>query len=108
GWYERYLAAFLDGGDYATAGAHLVPQRLFYPTSIPATLPSGAVEVRPGGRGDGFDLVEARRGEAGYSPLCQAFAYDPPDPSRLPTSVDEASALPHTPMGLVYCFQVTP
>jgi hypothetical protein len=127
GWYQQYLLAYLDGGELPTVEAsvtegepalekrvrRLVAQRLFHPRSIVVDA-AGAV---PGRAGAGYDVLEARRGEAGSSPLCAVFTYDagrPLAPEELPR--DAATILrehdtPERPLrpgnpAYVYCLQV--
>lgn len=95
GWYNQYLLAYLDGGDVpqveAGTAMRMVPQKLYYPRSqvtvggTPKTVALGA----------GYDILTARRGEAGYSPLCQVFTYDAGGamtPDALPKSAAEVEA----------------
>ena len=89
-WLESHLSRL--GGTYV--GSVLVAldpaapptapraraQRLYYPTAVAEPRMGGAFEVVPGRRGAGFDVLEAIRGEDGYSPLCEVFTYVPADP----------------------------
>lgn len=121
GWYDHYLVTYLDGG-YApvstvvlpgmggnpdTTVVHLIAQNVYWPTQIPVTLPSGVVVVRAGRLGAGFDILDARRGEPGYSPVCHVFSFVPADPLHPPTNADhiDASQL-HDTGSYVYCLQV--
>ncbi len=82
GWFNQYLLAYLDGGEVPTVtstatvnGAsvtrvHMKTQKLYYPRSA-VTGVTGAVSP-----GQGYDVLEARRGEANYSPVCQLLTYD--------------------------------
>lgn len=134
GWYNRYLLAYLDGGEILTepktvtemvmgmpverAQVLMKTQRLFYPRSpVTATVTRPADGMRvlgtpaPGRLGGGTDVLQAARGEEGYSPVCQVFTYDmggpavpqddmPPDGYmglRLPDSVAAIEAMFGTP-----------
>jgi hypothetical protein len=127
GWFGRYLLAYLDGGyiptgdDMVMSGMAMVratrmrPQRLF----IPRTVPMGMM-MAAGRAGAGYDVLEFKRGEAGYSPICQVWVYGNPAtpvaPAMLPKSVaaiDMAGAMDMmamaaaaVPATYVYCLQV--
>ena len=68
----------------------------------------------PGAQGTGMDILEAARGDAMYSPICEVFTYDPDvDVDGHPIakfSVGDLSAAEMasaTPTGdLIYCLQV--
>lgn len=77
GWYNQYLLAYLDGGQIPTADGKFVTQRLYYPRSIVTvtTRKDGPVDER-GAIGRGYDVITARRGEPGYSPVCEVWTYD--------------------------------
>jgi hypothetical protein len=86
GWFDRYLLAYLDGGYVPVTDAmvmegmppvaktvkRMVPQKLYYPRSMVMD----GMMMGPGRMGAGYDVLQARRGENGYSPLCQVFTYD--------------------------------
>ncbi len=81
GWYNQYLLAYLDGGEVPTAQVtatdgkvqvRMVAQKLYYPRSQ-VTISGTAKTV---GLGQGYDILTARRGEPGYSPVCQVLTYD--------------------------------
>jgi hypothetical protein len=134
GWYNGYLLAYLDGGQFPVGGdivtdamgtrivIRVRPQKLYYPRSMVTMtrmLPDGTMmtTAAPGKIGAGYDVLQARRGQPGYSPLCQVFTYDagaPKDASALPhdaaaveTMFPRETLLPATPP-YVYCLQVTP
>jgi hypothetical protein len=87
GWYGGYLLAYLDGGyiptvtvdvpaDMATQ-LRMVAQRLYYPRGmVTVTDAKGVAKTGPGQRGAGYDVLEAVRGDAGYSPICAVMTYD--------------------------------
>lgn len=81
GWYNQYLLAYLDGGEVPTTQVtatdgkvqvRMVAQKLYYPRSQ-VTIGGTAKTV---GLGQGYDTLTARRGEPGYSPICQVLTYD--------------------------------
>ena len=110
GWYAHYLTQYLDGGYVPTTATDLVAQTLFVPTLVPGTDMSGAPAAVPtmGAPGSGFDVLSAKRGAAGYSPVCRVMTFVPADPMNPPTSaaaIDMATAMP-APTPFVYCLQV--
>jgi hypothetical protein len=130
GWFNHYLTVFLDGGYIPTvdvpemgdvpAHTDFRTQQLVFPTTITAievdemTMMETVVPA-PGELGAGFDILEAARGDAAYSPICEVFSYDPDvDADGLPVELKSSIAdLTQTelatlaPTGdLVYCFQV--
>lgn len=78
GWYNHYIVAYLDGGAVPTVAATdgtkttMQTQSLYYPRSMVMK----GTSTFAGGLGFGYDVVEAARGEAGYSPVCAVFTYD--------------------------------
>lgn len=132
GWYNRYLAAYLDGGEIATAPAmvmegmppapvmvtRMVTQRLFYPRSMVTGMnAAGMPTMAPGARGAGYDVLEFKKGDPGYSPVCRVFTYDtlmPMAAADLPKDVATIEMMFNAPMmeirpatpPLVYCLQV--
>ena len=123
GWFDHYLLAYLDGGYVPTSAfvvpgmagnpdvtvVHVIPQNVYYPTAIPTTLPSGVVVPRDGALGDGYDILDAARGEPGYSPLCRVFSFVPADPLHPPASAADIDAAQlHDTGSFVWCLQVQP
>jgi hypothetical protein len=128
GWFNRYLLAYLDGGYIPTVeemieegGAmktvlRMQPQRLYYPRSQVVTMGAGGMPSMAAGlRGAGYDVLAARRGEPGYSPLCEVFTYDagmvPLPPEQLPrTAADIETMFGGTLMPAanryIFCLQV--
>lgn len=107
GWYSRYLLAYLDGGAVPTqpaaGGARMKAQALYYPRTAPAM--NGM--TRPGAPGEGLDVLDAARGDAGYSPVCRVLSYEPKDPRQPAT--DAAQIDPMTVKDektLLYCLQL--
>ncbi len=99
GWYNQYLLAYLDGGPVPTEEAtannvpvvRMVAQKLYYPRSQ-VTVGSSNRTVTIG---QGYDVLEATRGDPGYSPVCQVLTYDaggPLTPDQLPKSAAEVVA----------------
>lgn len=87
GWYNQYLLAYIDGGQVPTRTTtdsngvetvSIATQKLYYPVSKTV--------------GGGFDVLEAARGQPGYSPVCKVFTYDPGAATELPTSAAEVEA----------------
>jgi hypothetical protein len=100
GWYGQYLLAYLDGGEIPTTQSttatgtvqvRMTAQKLYYPRSqVTVGTTNSTVTL-----GKGYDIVEGKRGEPGYSPVCQVFTYDaggPLTPDQLPKSAAEVVA----------------
>lgn len=120
GWFNQYLLAYLDGGQIPTEGNRFAVQRLYYPRS-PVTVNGTNVNVTIG---QGYDVLTARRGAPGYSPVCEVRTYDaggPLTPEQLPTTAADIEATfgatlapptrafgNRTPVGdaYVYCLQI--
>ncbi|WNG26408.1 hypothetical protein F0U62_22025 [Cystobacter fuscus] len=112
GWYNQYLLAYLDGGQIPVTedGSQWQTQRLYIPRS-PVTVGGSDKTVAVG---QGFDVLAARRGEPGYSPICEVWTYDaggPLTPEQLPKSAAEietnfgATAQRATSVPSFYCLQ---
>jgi hypothetical protein len=101
GWYNHYLITYLEGGYIPTESVQgmggmdpytrMVPQTLLTPTVIPGVDDSGNMVAKAGGVGSGWDLLDAARGETGYSPVCHALTYVPDDPLNPKTSIKDLS-----------------
>lgn len=127
GWFNHYLVAYLDGGHIPTLAdasgkvVQMVAQDIYYPRSL--VIHPGSLGTTPGRLGRGYDLLQHKRGEFGYSPVCRVLTYDAGAPStsaNLPHSVAEmnarygstvappeqppapATAIPN----FIYCFQI--
>ncbi|WP_309896061.1 hypothetical protein [Archangium sp.] len=125
GWFNQYQLAYIDGGGVptvegtATVAGATVPvlrmktQKLYYPRSA-VTGVTAAITA-----GQGYDVLQARRGEANYSPVCELITYDAGGPlakSALPKTEAEVLELaaqagtqlraPATGDKYVYCLQV--
>jgi hypothetical protein len=127
GWFNRYLLAYLDGGYIPTTEMMVTEagvtkpvvvmntQRLFYPRSPVITMgANGMPAMASVARGDGLDVLEAKRADADYSPVCQVFTYDtgtPMPPEMLPKRVEDimmlygASIMPAA-VPYIFCLQV--
>jgi hypothetical protein len=119
GWYNKFLLAYLDGGYIPTEASSkagpgdpftvMRTQQLLTPDQILAFDGAGNTVPGPGGLGKGYDILDARRGDDGYSPLCEIVGFTPSDPlhPRKDKAALDASELgsAHT-LGFVYCLQV--
>jgi hypothetical protein len=114
GFYAQYLLAYLDGGyipqqivygPKAPAGTRrMVAQDLYYPSKH-LKGPMGAVV--DGELGEGFDLLQFRRGEDGYSPVCRVLAFSPKDPKKPERVISEIDPAAVTDTGrYIYCLQL--
>jgi hypothetical protein len=127
GWYNRYLLAYLDGGAIPTMDMTvmegtppmpvrvktMVTQRLYYPRSMVM----GAMAAAAGRLGAGYDVIAAKRGAAGSSPVCEVVTYDagmtPVAPDALPRDaamIEAMYGMTIRPAATPYafCLQVTP
>ena len=90
GWYRQFLIAYLDGGQVQTDTVGGVTrmriQKLYFPRSgITAVDATPTTKAIPGAAlGVGYDVLEHKRGEADYSPLCQVFSYALPSGTPVP------------------------
>jgi hypothetical protein len=90
GWYNRYLLAYLDGG-YIPLQPEMdvndgtmampVPHKVVRMTTQRLLIPRQVVRMAGGMAtagvpGAGYDVLEARLGTAGYSPVCEVWTYD--------------------------------
>jgi hypothetical protein len=105
GWYQHYLVVYIDGGYVPVNGGDLVAQNLYVPNHYLGTDANGnpAVVASGGTPGTGFDVLQATRGSAGYSPVCHIFTFDG-DPKNLPTDATKIENATDT-MTFTYCFQ---
>lgn len=114
GFYAQYLLAYLDGGYIPQQIVHragdpadrvrLLSQDLYYPSmhivDAKGTLGKGDV-------GQGFDLIQHRRGEDGYSPVCRVLAFDPKDPKKPETAIADIDPAKVSDTGrYIYCLQL--
>jgi hypothetical protein len=124
GWYNHYLTAYIDGGyipttvvpQSGTVEAHdeiVDSQTLYYPAQHKKTNDQSNNVIVSGKPGDGYDLVDHKRGQDGYSPICHVFSYTPTDPMNPPQSIDAfddaeaaSAAAPDADHGYIYCLQV--
>ena len=85
----------------------MVTQPLYFPSQIPGMDDMGNPMPTEGALGAGFDVLTARPGDPGYSPLCEVFVFDPVDPLAPETSVGAIDMSTAVPTGeLVWCIQV--
>ncbi len=86
GWYQQYLVAYLDGGEVKPKASQpgdatkvMETQNLYYPDTIQMNDPDkpGMKMDVPGDLGMGLDLMDFRRGEDNYSPICHVFTFTP-------------------------------
>jgi hypothetical protein len=103
GWYKRYLLAYIDGGPIPTMEAdvndgtmatpmmkhvvRMVTQKLYYPRSQVISTTGGMTSMAAGARGAGYDVLQLKRTDPGYTPLCEIQTYDagmPLAPGDLP------------------------
>jgi hypothetical protein len=126
GWFNRYLLAYLDGGYIPTADAmvsggtmdmptmkvvkRMVTQKLYVPLQV---LDKDTMMPADGAPGQGYDVLAAKRGADGYSPVCEVVTYDtkmPLAPGDLPKDAAVIEMMfgptkPATPH-YIYCLQV--
>jgi len=102
GWYNHFLVTFLDGGYIPTESVpgmmgsdpytRMTPQTLYAPTAIPGMDANMNPVPVAGGPGMGWDILDAARGQSGYSPVCHVLTYVPDDPLNPKTSTADLSA----------------
>jgi hypothetical protein len=116
GWFDHFLLAYLDGGYVptqvatvpgangapATMSTVLVAQNIFVPSIV---LVKG-MQVPNEDIGTPSDVLQFKRGEPGYSPLCHVMIYTPPDPANPAMNPKDAAMIAmSTPGKFVYCLQ---
>jgi hypothetical protein len=114
GWYNRYLLAYLDGGYIPTAEAQvpidpmdmmsptkpvlrMTPQKIYFPRGMIDMEDDPAMPTIVAGKlGLGLDVLTAKRGTEGYSPVCEVWSYAPGAPAMMgmPPVPTKVSALP--------------
>lgn len=116
GWYNHYIVAYLDGGAIPTVGSadgstvEMQPQTLYYPRSMVIN----GTKTLAGGFGFGYDVLDAKRGDAAYSPVCQLMTYDTGSAmtvDQLPKDVATimsmyGSTLKNATVPFIFCLQV--
>ena len=124
GWYNRYLIAWLDGGEIPVENAtvmdmagqtqqvvQMTTQPIYFPKQHPAVDADGNhIITMRGALGDGYDLITAAKGDmkGGFSPLCQVFSFVPADPTNPETSIADIDTSTVVDQGTyVWCIQVT-
>jgi hypothetical protein len=111
GWFNRYLVAYLDGGYIPTVDETITegtppmmkqvvrmrPQTLYYPRSpVIGMNAAGMPTMAAGQRGAGYDVLDAKRGDGDYSPVCKVVTYDagmPLAPAQLPKRAEDIMAM---------------
>jgi hypothetical protein len=116
GWFDHFLLAYIDGGYVPTAPMTvtapdgmmttttvLVSQNIYVPSSV---LVKGA-PVPNDDIGTPSDVLQFKRGEAGYSPLCKVMVFTPPDPMNPAMNPTDAAmiVMPTATGKYVYCLQ---
>ncbi len=94
GWFNQFLLAYIEGGYIPTemvmGREQFKPMRIFVPSKVLTQNPmTKMLEPTDGAAGRGYDVVEFKRGQPGYSPLCQLVNYTttaPVEPAMLPKS----------------------
>lgn len=129
GWFDHYLLAYLDGGYVPTTEAMIpdgmggmqqatvaVTQNLYIPSHVVDAMgmvvPNPIVDEAGNLAPTGFEVLDARRGQPGYSPICQVQLVDTEltAAAGLPTDasqIDPATVMP-PPAGIpsfIYCLQ---
>ena len=115
GFYGQYLLAYLDGG-YIPAADRLGSPRSrpgrggWWRRSCITRPPLSSTRKASSGRaksGQGFDVLEFRRGTDGYSPVCRLLKYNPRDPLKPATAVADIDPATVTDTGrYIYCLQL--
>ncbi len=123
GWYNHYLPAYIDGGTLDVdpqlhehldmSGKTVTVQevktmRIFYPDTVVATNAQGNKSLKAGGLGTGYDVVDFKRGEMGYEPICQVFKFTPKDTANIETDasmIDPATITPDPNNPYIYCLE---
>lgn len=108
GWYDHFLVAYIDGG-YVPVDATKMPavfatQNIFVPSVV---LDDMKMPVPNEDIGTPSDVLQFKRGEAGYSPICRINIYTPPDPMDPSKNPKDAAmiTMPVDTGRLVYCLQ---
>lgn len=118
GWFKQYLLAYLDGGNIPLqvinppGKQRVATQNLYVPTSALFWNPETKQFEEKGvpGPGVGPDVFEYRRGEAGYSPICRIWTFDPVDVND-PTKLEKKASDVQSPKDTgkyTYCLQAPP
>jgi hypothetical protein len=115
GWFGQYLLAYLDGGvipiaakqpDGVTGAKVAKTQRLFYPL----VWNEDDMVWEDQGHGLGRDVFDAKRGQDGYSPICELWTFEPASmnlkQSELKVSeIDVVARHPERTGKYIYCLQ---
>jgi hypothetical protein len=87
GWYQQYLLGYIDGGYIPidviqpVGKLRMGTQNLYYPDTVAIPDPDNPSQTieGPGDLGLGLDLLDAQRGQDGYSPVCHLYSFTPRD-----------------------------
>lgn len=117
GWFKQYLLAYLDGGNIPLqvinpmGKLRMATQNLFVPTAKRVFNPETKMwePTETSGPGDGLDIMEHKRGEDGYSPICRVWTFDPVDVNKPEKTVGEIDMMTAVDTKkYVYCLQAPP
>ncbi len=114
GFFGQYLLAYLDGGyipqqivygaDAPEGSRRLVAQDLYFPAVVIDDKGMVQPQTAPG---QGFDVMQFRRGQDGYSPVCRVRSFVPQDAMKPETAVADIDPSSVTDTGVyVYCLQL--
>lgn len=115
GWFKQYLLAYLDGGNIPLqvinpmGKLRMATQNLYVPSAALFWNPETKKfeEDAVAGPGIGPDVMEYRRGEAGYSPICRVWTFDPVDVEKPEQRAADVQS-PTDTGKYVYCLQAPP
>lgn len=115
GWYQQYLLAYLDGGYIPLSSVAPASckskmcfkiQNVYYPDKVQVVdAETGKTVEKPGTLGMGLDIMDYKRGEDQYTPICHVWSFPPNDTSHPETSVAQVDMSQLTDKGYVYCLQ---
>jgi hypothetical protein len=115
GWYGNYFVQYIDGGYVGSAPTpdgsdkDLQTQVLYVPATVPAVDDQGNPTTQPtgGAPGSGFDVLQAKRGDANYSPVCHVMVFTPVAGMPQPTSEGDipTATLKEAPIPYIFCLQ---
>jgi hypothetical protein len=109
GWFQQYLLAYLDGGyipleTVQPMGKLLAKaQNLYYPEVV---FDPNEMMDTDGDIGMGLDIMDFKRGEDGYSPICHVYSFVPKDTKNPEKKVSDIDMTQVTDTKkYVYCLQ---
>lgn len=130
GWFARYYLAYLDGGYIQTESSLIMEgtparskqvvrmktQRIYFPRTMVRS--SATATPVAGALGAGYDVLQLRRADAGYTPVCEVWTYSAGATPRLISDLPRTEAAINalagsTPMvatapRFIYCPQIEP